>query len=248
MLSPSDRVGSTNPSTTGSPGPLILIVEDEPLVSEILEAYLRRDGYSTRIVSRGDQVVAVVRSLRPDVILLDVNLPGMDGFDVLSALRVFSDVPVIMITARVEDLDRLVGFRLGADDYVTKPFNTAEIVARVRAVLRRASRPRPEVPLRAMNIVVDTAALTVTVDNLRVALTASEYRILEHLFRHPRRAFTRSELQAAALTESDAYDRIVDAHIGALRRKLRAAGARDVIETVRGIGYRLWPEPDASAP
>ena len=169
-------------------------------------------------------------------------LPGMDGFTVLRRLRETADTPVIMVTARVEDVDKLVGFRMGADDYVVKPFSPPEVVERVRAVLRRASLPIKGrgMALRLGQLELNPADMAVTADGVRLGLTLSEYRLLEHFMRHPKRTFSRAELQAACLPESDALERVVDAHVGNLRKKLERAGVVG-LETVWGVGYRLWP-------
>lgn len=218
--------------------PLILVVEDEPQIAEVLEGYLRRDGFRTERASDGEQALALHRAARPDLVLLDVRLPHIDGFEVLRRLRVQADTPVILVTARVEDLDRLVGLRLGADDYIVKPFNPLEVVERVKAVLRRA-RPDPQTLLRLGSLELDLSGMTISWAGTPLELTLTEYRLLEHLFSSPGRVFTRAELLAAALPGSDALERVVDAHLTNLRRKLYQLGAHDVLETKRGVGYRL---------
>lgn len=235
-------------------GPLVLVVEDEPRIAEVLEAYLHRDGFRTARAADGPAAVALHRDLRPDLVLLDVLLPGFDGFEVLRRIGAERATPVIMVTARDEDVDKLVGLRMGADDYVVKPFSPPEVVARVHAVLRRAAPAAPPTATSATataptasgperlvlgDLVVDVAATTATVAGTPLDLTATEYRLLEHLARAPRRTFSRAQLLDAALPESAALERVVDAHLGNLRRKLAAAGAPEVIETVRGLGYRL---------
>jgi two-component system, OmpR family, response regulator AdeR len=178
------------------------------------------------------------------LVLLDIQLPGMDGLEVLRRLRVEAATPVIMLTARTEDLDKLEALHTGADDYIVKPFSPLELVARVKAVLRRAAMNTTASigPIRLGALEVDPQAMVAKIGKKRLTLTPAEYQILEYLARHPNRTFTRSEIIEAVIPESDALERIVDAHIGNLRRKFTAAGVGELIETVRGSGYRLWME------
>ena len=219
--------------------PLVLVVEDEPNLSEVLEAYLRREGFRTERAADGESALRLFREARPDLVLLDVALPGVDGFEVLRQVRGAGDTPVIMVTARVDEVDRLVGLRMGADDYVTKPFNPPEVVERVKAVLRRARPVAAEKLVRVAGLELDPRGMSVTVGGCPLELTLSEYRLLEHLARHPGRVFSRAELLAACLPDSDALGRTVDAHLNSVRRKLAAAGVTDALVTVRGAGYRL---------
>jgi two-component system, OmpR family, response regulator AdeR len=222
---------------------LVLVVEDERELAEVLEGYLRQAGHRTERASDGPTAVAIARRARPDLVLLDVHLPGMDGHDVLRAIRAQGPTPVIFLTARSDEVDRIVGLELGADDYVTKPFSPREVMARVKAVLRRgaaaASPDGAEPPLRLGPLEVDRTHLRASVDGQELALTVAECRILWHLAAHPGRVFPRVDLLEAALPDSDALERVVDAHMKNLRRKLDAAGAAVRIETVRGAGYRL---------
>ncbi len=222
--------------------PLVLIVEDEPDIADLLEAYLRRDGFRTERASDGSSAVSLHRVARPDLVLLDVNIPDFDGFEVLQKIRASAQTPVIMVTAMAEDLDKLLGLKLGADDYVVKPFSPLEVVARVKAVLRRVGMQAAAQPLRFADLELDPLAVRVRVGNTRVDTTLTEYRILEHLLRHPNRTFTRGELLDVALPESDALERVIDTHLGNLRKKLEQAGMPDIIETVRGMGFRLCLE------
>ncbi|WP_312164279.1 response regulator [Phenylobacterium sp.] len=222
---------------------LILIVEDEPEIAEILDAYLGRDGFRT--VRAGDGVTALQhhRMLRPDLVVLDVKLPKADGFEVLAEIRRRGDTPVIMATALAEDLDKLSALRIGADDYVVKPFNPLELVARARAVLRR-TRARGVTPLLRLGpLEIDPQAYSAAVvgetGTRPLDLTLTEFRLLEHMARAPRRVFSRAELLDACLPDGDALERTVDSHVSNLRRKLEAAGAPDLLEGVRGVGYRL---------
>ena len=221
--------------------PLVLVVEDEPTLREVLEAYLRRDGFRTERAADGENALRLFREAKPDLILLDVMLPKVDGFEILRQVRQAGNTPVIMVTARVEDIDRLVGFRMGADDYVVKPFNPPEVVERVKAVLRRSAptdldEPKP---LRVGRLEIDPRGLAASVDGHSLDLTLSEYRLFEHLARNPGRVFSRAELLEACLPESDALERVVDAHLNSVRRKLAVYGAEGLLDTVRGAGYRL---------
>lgn len=220
---------------------LILIVEDEPQLAEVLEAYARQDGYRTERAADGHSALSTFRSVMPDLVLLDIMLPGRSGLDVLKTIRAESVTPVILVTARAEESDQIVGLELGADDYVVKPFRPREVIARVRAVLRRtgSSADVARRPIRVGPLEMDRMAVTASVDGQGLILTPAEFRLLAHLAETPERAFTRDELLAAALPESDALERVVDAHLASVRRKLEAAGASGLLHTVRGVGYRL---------
>ncbi len=222
--------------------PLVLIVEDEPDIADLLEAYLRRDGFRTERAADGTSALRLHRSTQPDLVLLDVNIPQMDGFEVLQKIRSSTQTPVIMVTAMAEDLDKLLGLKLGADDYVVKPFSPLEVVARVKAVLRRVGAQEAVKPLRFANLELDPVAIRIQVAGQRFETTLTEYRILEHLLRYPNRTFTRGELLEVALPESDALERVIDTHLGNLRKKLEMAGMPEMIETVRGMGFRLCLE------
>jgi two-component system response regulator AdeR len=222
---------------------LVLVVEDEPEIAEILEGYLRRDGYRTERAGNGRRALEVFRAVKPDLVLLDIQLPEVDGMEVLRRIRNEGNTPVIMVTARTEDLDKLLGLELGADDYITKPFSPREVVARVKAVLRRAAPAEaPKTVLRIGQLEVDGEQVIAKVDHTRLDLTPTEFRLLETLARVPGRAFSRMELLEAALPDSDALERVVDVHMKNLRKKLEAEGAGHLLETVRGVGYRLWIE------
>lgn len=218
---------------------LILIIEDDIEIVRILQAYFERDGYRT--VSATDPVVGLShhQRLKPDLVVLDVKMPKLDGFETLAALRSVDDTPVIMVTALAEDLDKLQALRLGADDYVVKPFNPLEVVARARAILRRSQGGRSTSVLRLGPLSIDSDAMTVHVGTGILGLTRTEYRLLEHMARSPNRVFERSELIDACLPEGEAMNRTVDSHMSNLRRKLGAAGLPDLITGIRGVGYRL---------
>lgn len=221
---------------------LVLVVEDEPDIAELLEAYLRREGFRTERAGTGSSAVALHRSARPDLVLLDVNLPDFDGFEVLRRLRETAQTPVIMVTALAEDLDKLLGLKMGADDYVVKPFSPPEVVARVKAVLRRAGVQVAGQPLRFGGLELDPLSVRVRVAGKRLEVTMTEYRLLEHLLRHPERVFSRADLLEVALPESDALERVIDTHLWNLRKKLEGAGMPNLIQTVRGVGFRLAGE------
>lgn len=222
---------------------LVLVVEDEPEIAHILCAYLEREGYRTVRAADGEMALQHHALLSPDITLLDIRLPKMDGFTVLGRLRQSENTPVIMITALAEDLDRLSGLRMGADDYIVKPFNPQEVVARVQAVLRRTNGAQQNAVRRFGNFEVDFKAYSVFVykGNKREALqlTLSEFRILAYMIRRPTHAFERSDILDACLPESEALARTVDTHISNLRRKLEESGEYGFFSAVRGIGYRF---------
>lgn len=222
---------------------LILIIEDEPEIAEILESYFAREGF--RVICAGDGPLGLAhhQRLRPDLVVLDIKLPGLDGYEVLAAIRRRGETPVIMVTALAEDLDKLQALRIGADDYVVKPFNPLEVVARARAVLRRTLGRAPETVLRLGPLSVDPQAIRAVVEGaagqVTLDLTPTEFRILAHMAAAPGRAFARADLVDACLPEGEALDRTVDSHVSNLRRKLSAAGAEGLLTGVRGVGYRL---------
>lgn len=225
----------------------ILVIEDEREIADLLVAYLERAGFD---VSRATNVADAIRihaQLRPDLMLLDIGLPGGDGIDVLTTVRRRYETPVIMVTALDDDVTKLSSLRIGADDYVQKPFNPSEVVERVRAVLRRSQGAAGRRVIHTGPLIIDTDARVVTcrgddgAEGARLALTPTEFEILAHMARQPRRAFSRSELLEAVAPDSDAYDRVIDSHLSKLRNKLLAVGCDNMIEPVRGVGYRLWP-------
>jgi two-component system response regulator BaeR len=219
----------------------VLIVEDELKIADLLRDYLVTAGFLVTSVERGDLAIAEVRKHSPSLVLLDIMLPGMDGMDVCREIRKFSTVPIIMITARVEELDRIVGLELGADDYVCKPFSPREIVARVKAVLRRSQPQPPEEQLKAGPISLDCATREVTVGGKPVSLTPNEFALLKALMARPNRVFTREELLNLVQGYSfEGYGRTIDSHIKNLRKKMaEKLPERDIISTVYGVGYKL---------
>jgi two-component system response regulator BaeR len=221
----------------------ILIVEDEPSLALLLSESLRAEGYETEVLERGDAVVAQVKAAPPAAILLDLNLPGRNGLDVCRELRGFSTVPLIMITGRVEEIDRLLGLELGADDYVCKPFVAREVVARVRALLRRTR----EWPVRDAGdgaLRLDDDRFEAHWRGVKLDLTPVEFRLLKALGERPGRVLSRDKLLDAIYVDHRVVsDRTVDSHIKNLRRKLAHAGGEDPIESVYGVGYKYAAAP-----
>jgi len=228
--------------------PLILIAEDEPEIAEILTAYLARSGMRSVHAPDGRKALELHLSLKPDLVLLDVQMPRVDGWQALAEIRHRGNTPVIMLTALDQDIDKLMGLRIGADDYVVKPFNPAEVVARTQAVLRRSmsgtGQGGQQRVLRAAPFVIDLenheAVVEVERQQHRLALTLTEFRLLAQLARAPRRVFSRAELMATCLPEGDTLERTVDSHISKLRRKLEDLGVEGIPVGVRGVGYKLW--------
>ncbi len=219
----------------------ILVVDDEPQIVRLVRAYLEEAGYRVAIAYDGEEALYAARQEKPDLIVLDILMPRMDGLEFIRQIRREQDVPIIVLTARSEETDRIVGLEMGADDYVTKPFSPRELVARVKAVLRR-TRARPSSPvLRVGPITLDRDQRLVTVNGEPVSLTPTEFAILEAMMQAPGRAFTRAELlEAAQGIAFESYERTIDAHIKNLRRKIEAEPSRPQhILTVRGVGYRL---------
>jgi two-component system alkaline phosphatase synthesis response regulator PhoP len=224
---------------------MILVVDDEPKIVKQARDYLERGRFRVITAGDGKTALAMARHERPDLIVLDLNLPGMDGLDVCRALRRESDVPIIMLTARAEETDRLIGLELGADDYIVKPFSPRELVARVRAVLRRV-RGGVHTPglIRAGDLEIDLQGHRVTRAGETIGLTRIEFNLLAVLAQHPGQTFTRAQLlDRLHGVAYDGYDRSVDAHIKNLRRKLETdlAEPRYVL-TVYGVGYKFTDE------
>ncbi len=224
----------------------VLIVEDDPHTRELVRVYLDREGHDVLTAENGIDGLRVAREEAPDIILLDLMLPGMDGRDVCQSLRGESDVPIVMLTARVQEGDRLGGFDLGADDYITKPFSPREVVARIRAVLRRAARDRQDEErqmgeLTIGDVRVDLRNRSVTSGEADVKTTPTEFRLLTLFAKEPGRVFTRDQIIERAFGyDYDGFDRTVDMHVSSLRRKLEAAnGGKRIIHTVYGVGYRV---------
>ena len=220
----------------------ILVIEDEPELVKVLRSYLEQAGFSVLTAQRGDAGLALWEHKRPDLVLLDLNLPGMDGLDVARAIRRKTDTPIIMLTARVEEMDELLGLELGADDYILKPFSPRLVVARVRALLRRGNAALvPTLVLRIADLEIDLESHTITRDSLPVELTPTEFNLLTALAEQPGRAFTRLQLlESTQGVAYEGYERTIDAHIKNLRAKLEPEPKNPkYIETVFGVGYRF---------
>ena len=224
----------------------VLIIEDDMYAAEVLEAYLKRDCFVVAKAGDGVKGLEMIFSWQPDLILLDVMLPGVNGSEILARVRRKSDVPVIMVTAIGEIQDKISSLRHGVDDYIVKPYNPGEVVARVHAVLRRAVAINIKSDVISCGPVqLDEDAMLVHVchaedKKIPLELTPTEFILLSVLMRAPKRAFSRQILLNKCLPESDAFERVVDTHIYNLRKKLSLAGVNDVLVTVRSMGYRYW--------
>jgi len=221
----------------------ILVVDDEAKVGDLVRAYLEKDGYDVMLAYNGKTAVEMTRSRKPDLVILDLNLPEMDGLQVCRTVRTFSSVPIIMVTARDEEVDKIIGLQIGADDYVTKPFSPRELAARVSAVLRRYSEePRESSRIMSGDLALDLEKHEAKYGDNPVSLTAAEFKLLSVLARSPGRVFTRLQLMDAGFGEAyEGYDRTIDAHIKNIRQKLSktAENAENIVVTVRGVGYKL---------
>lgn len=221
----------------------ILVIDDEPSILNLVSSYLKKDGFEVYTSADGPSGLKAARAYKPDLIVLDLMLPGMDGLEVLTRLRRESDVYVILLTARTEETDKIVGLSVGADDYVTKPFSPRELIARIKAALRRiqvGASTTAEI-LSFAHLRIDTGARTVTVDDRPVNLTAIEFDLLRALAEQCGRVLTREQL-LEKVWETNYYGdlRVVDVHLGHVRKKL---GRNDLIVTVRGVGYRFEDTP-----
>lgn len=232
------------PTTEQASPQHILIVEDEPKLSKLLADYLGVAGFATEIVADGRDAVPAIRARMPAMVLLDLMLPGRDGIEICRELRSFSEVPVIMITARVEEIDRLLGLELGADDYICKPFSPREVVARIRAVLRRTRRePDQDASGAGSNgpLHIDLESYSAHFNEIALDLTPVEFRLLKTMADAPGRVFSRDRLIDNLYTDHRVVtDRTVDSHVKNLRRKLEAAApGQDPIRSIYGVGYKL---------
>ena len=220
-------------------GKRILVVEDERKIIDILRLYLEREGFEVFPALTAGEAREAFTRLRPDLVVLDLNLPDGDGLEVARAFRRDSSVPILMLTARDEEVDRVVGLEIGADDYVTKPFSPREVVARVKAVLRRSQPPAPPQEIKAGELVLDLDRYEVHCRGQAVGLTPTEFKLLSVLAQHPGRVFTRMQFLDQVQGEAfEGYERTIDAHIKNLRQKLSPLGCH-CIATVRGVGYKL---------
>ena len=222
----------------------ILVVEDEMRIARLVRDYLANAGFDVVVAGDGESAIASARGTKPDLVVLDLGLPGRDGLDVTRELRRTSNVPIVILTARGDESDRVVGLELGADDYVVKPFSPKELVARIRAVLRRTQQARaeggPEV-LRAASVEVDLPRMRVTVAGRAAELTPTEFELLATLVREPGRVFTRGQLLDAVHGWAiESYERAIDAHVKNIRRKIEPTpGTPRYVLTVHGVGYRF---------
>jgi two-component system alkaline phosphatase synthesis response regulator PhoP len=227
----------------------ILVVDDNPKIVDVLAAYLREDGFDVVTACDGPGALTAAAAERPDLALLDIMLPGLDGIELTRRFQRDYDLPVILVTARTEEIDRLIGLEVGADDYISKPFSPREVVARVKAVLRRSERASARnghaSVLRVGDLVIDSDSRTVTVGGVPVELTRTEFEILATMAAHPGRVYTRMQLMEAAQGVAyQGYERTIDAHVKNLRRKL-GDDPKDPrhVQTVIGVGYKLEARP-----
>jgi two-component system response regulator BaeR len=221
----------------------ILVVEDELKIARIIKDYLENSGYQVTIISHGNEVLPQVQKSMPDLIILDIMLPGKDGMEICREIRKTSAVPIIMLTAKVEEIDRLIGLELGADDYICKPFSPREVVARVKAVLRRAMPEPVSEQLTAGPIALNHLTHYVSINNQEIVLTNSEFELLAVFMEQPERVFTRNDLISMVQGyDFEGYDRTIDSHIKNLRKKIdqRLPGQK-MIQTVYGVGYKFSP-------
>lgn len=226
-----------------TPQSKILIIEDERKIATLLRDYLQQADYQVTLLGSGDQAVEQIRSQPPDLVILDLMLPGKDGLTICREVRAFSDLPILILTAKVDEVDRLVGLEMGADDYICKPFSPREVVARVKAVLRR-TRPAVETEkLELGPLLLDAATRRVSVNDADLHLTPNEFDLLKVLMAHPERVFERSDLISLVQGyDFQGYDRTIDSHIKNIRKKIAAhLPDSQVIKTIYGVGYALYP-------
>ncbi len=222
--------------------PTVLVVDDEPKIAQLARDYLEHAGFAVLTAGDGASALHATRTRAPDLVVLDLGLPGVDGLEVLRTIRAAGATPIVVLTARDTELDKLLGLELGADDYVTKPFSPRELVARVRAVLRRSEgAAQPHERVEVGELVLDVPRLRATVAGRPIDLTATEFQLLATMARAPGRVFTRAQLLDAVHGEAfEAYERAIDAHIKNIRRKLEPDPGRPrFVQTVYGVGYRV---------
>jgi DNA-binding response OmpR family regulator len=217
----------------------ILVVEDDPRITDVLEYALKADGYEVQTAQRGREGIEIAKRFSPSLIVLDVGLPDIDGFEVCRSVRTFSEVPIIFLTSRSDEIDRVVGLEIGGDDYVVKPFSPRELLARIKAIRRRNDRPVEKQPVNELRygpMTIDSERFRIQCQGREIVLTAQEFKLLELLVRHPGRVFTREQVLNRAWGDGGLVtDRTIDVHVKSLRKKF---GKFEFIETVRGIGYR----------
>lgn len=229
----------------------ILIVDDNPKIVEVLKAYLEQEGFAVDSAHDGDEAIAAVERSVPDLALLDVMLPGVDGIELTRRFQREHDLPVILVTARIDEVDRLIGLEVGADDYIAKPFSPREVVARVKAVLRRTSRTTAsdDKPVTIGQLEVDPTSRLVSVGDERVDTTRTEFDILLTLASHPGRVYSRMQLMEAAQGDAfEGYERTIDAHVKNIRRKIGDDPRKPTyIQTVLGVGYKIEYRDEGAA-
>jgi two-component system alkaline phosphatase synthesis response regulator PhoP len=235
------RAGSSARPSTMRPMPRILVVDDEPKIVRLVRDYLEHGGFEVTVARDGPEALMRARTEHPDLVVLDLGLPGLDGLDVTRTLRRDSAVPLIMLTARDTETDKVLGLELGADDYLTKPFSPRELVARIRAVLRRHEPAEADELITVGELVLDAPRLRTEVAGRPVLLTATEFELLATMARQPGRVFTRSQLLDAIHGQAlESYERAIDAHVKNIRRKLEPDPRRPrYLLTVYGVGYRV---------
>lgn len=221
----------------------ILVVEDERKIAQLVKDYLENAGYQVLVLFHGDDVIPQYQKSRPDLIILDIMLPGKDGIEICREIRKSSTVPITMLTAKVEEIDRLIGLELGADDYICKPFSPREVVARVKAILRRTQPEPVQDRLTSGPIVLDRLKHQVSINDKELQLTNSEFELLSVFMEQPERVFSRNDLIAMVQGyDFEGYDRTIDSHIKNLRKKIdKQLPGQKMIQTVYGVGYKLSP-------
>lgn len=218
----------------------ILIVEDEKQIGELLKDYFEQAGFETSNLLSGAKAVETIKKIVPDAVILDLMLPDTDGLEICRQVRKFSNVPILMVTAKVEEIDRLIGLEIGADDYICKPFSPREVVARVKAVLRRMAPEEAEDVLTAGPVVIQPDKYLATLDGIDLSLTRSEFELLFMMAKHPGRVFSRSDLISGVHGyEFEGYERTIDSHVKNLRKKMASVHNTDLIQTVYGVGYKF---------
>jgi two-component system response regulator BaeR len=225
----------------------IMVVEDESKIARIVQDYLENAGYKVILLSHGDDAVPQFKKSKPDLIILDIMLPGKDGIEICREIRRTSNVPIIMLTAKVEEVDRLIGLELGADDYICKPFSPREVVARVKAVLRRTHPEPVRESIESGPINLNTVKHQVTISGKELQLTNSEFELLRVFMEQPERVFSRNDLIAMVQGyDFEGYDRTIDSHIKNLRKKMdKEMPSQKLIRTVYGVGYKFSPPDEA---
>ena len=221
----------------------IFVVEDEDAITDLLRDYLVKSGYEVFTDNRGNHAIEKIMVEKPDLVLLDIMLPGKDGISILREVREFSDVPIIMITARIDEIDRLIGLNSGADDYICKPFSPREVVARVKSLLRRTKGAFHDKKIKVNDIILDTSKRLLIISGKEISVTPTEFNILKVMMPYPERVFSRSELLDKAMGyDYEGYDRAIDSHMKNLRKKIeKITPGRTVIDSVYGTGYKFTP-------